>query len=331
MASSLKVRDSNFELLRLLCIFMIVFYHLLDYYVYPQTHFLIYRTLWIPLHVAVVCFVLISGYYHIQLKKAGVVKLLMPLIFFYLPGEIIKVILGQIMIKDFVMGILYPPYWYIRVYFYLYLFSPVINKYIDNSTLRNRWYILFTLFFVCVYMGILGDESLKDGKNLVFFIFLYFVGDIIHAYVDKISRISTWKLLFLYIMGNILLMFAYYNFFGSIISKLIWKFSYPYNSPILVANATLLFLLFGKFKFKSSIINSLAASVLSIYVLHQEYFVFNYLIIPSMREILLRFTNSIIVILCLAVLTIIIIIISVLLDKIFSPICKMCLKRVENY
>lgn len=331
MANSIEVRESKFELLRLVCIFMIVFYHLLDYYIYPETHSLIYKTLWIPLHVAVVCFVLISGYYHIRFKIKGIAKILFPLFIFYFPGEIIRVLYGDITIKEFVMDILFPPYWYVRVYLYLYLFSPVLNKYIDNVSLRNRLYTLLAVFFISVLMPILGEESLRNGKNLVFFIFLYFLGDILHVYSDKVNKISLGKMVFSYILVNVILMVIYHNFFGSVVSKLIWRFSYPYNSPFLIMNATFLFLLFGRIKFESVTINVMATSVLSIYVLHQEYFLYNGLIVPCMHEVLLLFNNPIYVIICLIILTFFIIIIGVCINRIVLPINRIYLSFVERF
>ena len=69
-------RLSNFEALRLLSMFLIVFYHLLlrFYHAYPAYEMV--RALWIPLHVGVVCFVLISGYFRVKPSSRGLLLLL---------------------------------------------------------------------------------------------------------------------------------------------------------------------------------------------------------------------------------------------------------------
>lgn len=64
-----KTRNASFELLRIICMFMIVLYHLfikLDYSAVSTSA--LYSSLLFPLHVAVICFVLISGYFGIRLS-----------------------------------------------------------------------------------------------------------------------------------------------------------------------------------------------------------------------------------------------------------------------
>lgn len=70
--SKLKTRESNFELLRLVAMFCIVFYHLLLHYVVPaQGDGSVFYALWLPLHIGVPLFVFISGYFGIRPSLAG--------------------------------------------------------------------------------------------------------------------------------------------------------------------------------------------------------------------------------------------------------------------
>lgn len=70
-----QTRQSNFELLRIVCMLFIVFYHLLFFFIAEVDDSILYRALYIPLHIAVLCFVLISGYFNIKPSMKGVVKL----------------------------------------------------------------------------------------------------------------------------------------------------------------------------------------------------------------------------------------------------------------
>lgn len=80
-----KERDSNFELLRLLAMWFILIYHFVSFFVAKSDGSPLFRAVQMPLHVAVICFVLISGYYHIKTSLRGLCKLLFPLIIIYLP------------------------------------------------------------------------------------------------------------------------------------------------------------------------------------------------------------------------------------------------------
>ena len=85
-----KVRESNYELLRLIAMFFIVWYHLLLKFIVPVDDAPVYKAIYLPLHVAVICFVLISGYFHIKPSVRGVAKLLFPLLMYYLPLTVIE-------------------------------------------------------------------------------------------------------------------------------------------------------------------------------------------------------------------------------------------------
>lgn len=84
-------RQSNFELLRIVAMFLIVMYHLLlsssamPCYDYEEV---MGQACWIPLHIAVVLFVLISGYFHIKASTRGIVKLILPVFVYYVPIEL---------------------------------------------------------------------------------------------------------------------------------------------------------------------------------------------------------------------------------------------------
>jgi len=89
---NLKLRESNFELLRLIAMLFIVWYHLLCFFVVKIDDAPVYKAMYLPLHVAVICFVLISGYFRIRPSVRGIAKLAFPLLMFYLPLAISELI-----------------------------------------------------------------------------------------------------------------------------------------------------------------------------------------------------------------------------------------------
>jgi surface polysaccharide O-acyltransferase-like enzyme len=71
-----KERQSAFELLRIIAQIMIVYYHILLIGIYPTSGIPFYKALWLPLHIGVPLFVMISGYFEIKPSVRGFVKLI---------------------------------------------------------------------------------------------------------------------------------------------------------------------------------------------------------------------------------------------------------------
>ena len=87
------VRKSNFELLRLLAMFLIVLYHIFigTYEANPD---FTSRSLWIPLHLGVPVFILISGYFHIKFSWSKFLKLVTVLFVYTIGIQVIGTLLG---------------------------------------------------------------------------------------------------------------------------------------------------------------------------------------------------------------------------------------------
>ena len=82
-ANSVNTRNSSFELLRIVAMLFIVFYHLVTYYLYeiPNPEFAQFFTALLPtLHIGVILFMLISGYFGIKSTWKGLISLLMVVI-----------------------------------------------------------------------------------------------------------------------------------------------------------------------------------------------------------------------------------------------------------
>ena len=309
-----NVRQSNFELLRLVSMFFILFYHELLFFIVKMDDTIIYKALEMPLHVGVICFVLISGYFHIRPSIHGAVKLLMPLLLFYLPLTLWEMADGVGPAKSlFIFS--KSPYWFIRTYFYLFLISPILNNFLINN--KQRFQMLCVLFFIAVYMGTMHEPSLKNGKNLALFMFLYVLGDCLKALKSKYERWRLKWMILAYLTLNIVIVITYIIYHDNILGKLVWLMSFPYCSPILILNATLLFLVFAKISFKSRVINWLSSSVLSIYVLHHQHFILCALIGSGVYTIYRIQTSVYGLLLGLVTFTIVIMSVCIVIDKLF--------------
>jgi len=158
-------RDSNFELLRLLAMWFILVYHFISFFIVKLDDNPIYKTIQLPLHVAVICFVLISGYFHIKTSLRGLCKLILPLIIIYLPLTAYAYFnhtsgVGKM---DFLF-FSHSPYWFIRTYACLFLMAPVLNWFLTSNT--RRIYFLIVAGVLSIYLGLMREPSLGGGAKI---------------------------------------------------------------------------------------------------------------------------------------------------------------------
>lgn len=265
-------RDSAFELLRIISQFFIVLYHIIYIWqgkAYSQTAF--FQSLSIPLHIGVIIFVLLSGYFTIKPTSKGFIKLTGIFVVYdsievvynlYAAGNALAIIKQFFFLSS-------SHYWFVKAYLFLFLVSPLLNLWLAAATPKKRWYILGVLLFVSCYMATTGgDKSMSTGKNLVNFMMLYMVGNQLHHYYYKWCKCRTLYLILCYLLLNILLFLSSYYTYGTKLHICIKHLSFPYSSPIILVNAVLLFMIVGKQKINSRLVNYVAASSLAIYLIH---------------------------------------------------------------
>ena len=265
-------RESQFELVRIVSMISIVYYHLFSemtnhlYADYP-----IYLGVQIPMHLGVLLFVIISGYFGITPSVRGMGRLILMVLVYFLPLTLYRDFVNNDLmggVKDFFI-VSHPRYWFFRDYLFLYLFSPIINKFLEGSSHNKRLYLIVILSFMAVWVGTLSSyKYLSDGKNLTNFLLLYVVGNTLKEYRQRWVIIPQWKLLLSFIIINTIVITIWGMTYNSSVSKLVWSLSFPYCSPILYLNAIIVFMMFGKLNVQSQTINWIASSVFAIYLIH---------------------------------------------------------------
>ena len=267
----MKERQSNIELLRCFAMLCIIVYHLLIFVVSPlHQGESLYQALQIPLHIGVPLFVLISGYFGIRFSLRGLMRLcskgyvyLVP--FLAVPAIINGQGLKEVLKNVFIFG--FDALWYLNTYLYLFLFSPIVNRYLVNITRNQRLYLLFILAFMSIYIGNVteGDIYLVEGKNLTNFILLYVIGNTIRHEQARIESFSKSKMLGGYLFFNVLLVLGF--MFVPFLAGKIWKYSFAYDSPVIMINSIWVFALFSRLKFKSHFVNWMGGSIFACYLL----------------------------------------------------------------
>lgn len=272
-----KTRQSNMELLRLVAMFMIVVYHTVYYRLYNyRTESPVFSSLMIVLHIGVPLFVLISGYFGIKPSVKGIFKLYAILLFYNLVLYGYRIVSGDITfsIREFMR--LWLPFswgrvlWFFKVYIMLYISAPVVNYLKEKMEME----LLLISGFLTFYFGWFAQHpSLSNGKNIVNFVFLYLLGNMLHKMLvswkapsgKKRMTLAFWYIGLTIAVGLIL---AYPNeHVQSIGKRLFWG----YNSPILLLMSVLFFCIFATFNFKSKMVNWWAGSVFAVYMIHENY------------------------------------------------------------
>lgn len=276
------LRHSNLESLRIVSMLLVLLIHYLPSRLTPTPE-TIESDFWqICLNlelrslsfVCVNCFILISGYFGIKWRFKSLCGLLYQIIFYSGVAWIIGYamlgagydayidIWGNHLSKAFSVR------WFIAAYLLLYLFSPVINSFVENSSKKQLSQFLIVFYIVSTVYGyfMLLDEF-NAGMSFISLIGIYMTGAYLRKYKDKIFAYSASKDFLIYIGIGFFLTIS-----SIVILKLgIRKSIYGYLNPLIIIDAIYLFLCFSKLEVGiSKPINLVAASAFSVYCLHHH-------------------------------------------------------------
>lgn len=272
-------RESNFELLRIICMLLIIWGHLTNKYLvsepilglnYIETHFLKSFTT-----VAVNVFVLISGYFSISFKLPRILKLGQLTWFYSVTLLILTVSSGWHSINyydiTFFVPIFSKKYWFITIYIILYILSPCLNKLALSISKNHFKSILFIGFFIIYVWHTLSfilnfNRPIDDaGYGIPNFIYLYLLG----RYIKLHGNIYTIKQNILLLYFIICMSLFTFQLTYSIILGFSFTALFSYNTIFVFLGSVALFLFFAKLNIGyNSFINKWAKYCLAVYVIH---------------------------------------------------------------
>lgn len=191
-------RKSNFELLRIVCMFMIVFHHFAVHSAF-NTQIVNINTLWIFFvrmggKIGVNIFILISAYFLINKDEFKIQKHIIKLwtqIVFY--SIIIYIVFYVLLLNNKIefwellkncMPIINSKYPFATAYFLLYIFHPFINKMLNNINQEQHKKMIMILFII----GVIVPFFIDFNSYINFFgftIYLYIIGAYIRKYEDN--------------------------------------------------------------------------------------------------------------------------------------------------
>lgn len=307
------IRKSNFELLRLIAMFLIVLYHIFIG-TYESNPDFVSQSIWIPLHLGVPVFILISGYFHIKFSWLKLLRLVSVLFIYTFGIQVVGSLVGGGKNISLMFFISRSPYWFMTVYLMLFVLSPYVNRLLESMTTKEELFIIMVLAVISIYVGGFHNfEAYSTGKNVLNFILIYSIGDLYGKNELTFNKIPAWTIVLLFVFFNLVEVYAYNSIKSITIKYLIWKMSFPYNSPFLIINAFLLFVAFSRISISSRLINWAAGSCLGIYMLHHHPVIDHNISLLS-NSIIIRYSQleSCAIFVLIALL---IVVISVLIDK----------------
>lgn len=194
-------RQSNFELLRIVCMLMIVTDHFSVHGGFDfATNTVTIPELWAQFirqggQVGVDIFVLITGYFLINatnIKISKVFKLWFQVLFYSAGVYILFTALGLIQFKPeaffkSLLPITYKTWWFASTYFVLYLTTPFLNKFLkslDKPTYQ-KCLVLFLVLW-CFIPTIIGEEF--ESNSLLWFMYVYSVSAYVRLWHNSTGK-----------------------------------------------------------------------------------------------------------------------------------------------
>jgi len=279
----MKNRDSNFECLRIMAMFLVLVVHA----TFIGTGFpSIAESTTCPISsfcrfgfgaLSIVCvnlFVLISGWFGIHFHLKKFISFVLTAIFYALLVYIALLLLYPHKYLDWNFAITVfmlnsSDYWFIKSYILLYFFAPILNSFIEQSDEKQLRLTLITFYIfqtIYAWLSINGAAEFQGGYSALSFMGLYLLAQYFHRY-QGITQNWTAK-------HGIVLFFGI-ALFNATLAFIVTRLGLPiagriftYTNPLVIIQSLALLIGFSKLSFQNKFINWVANSCLAVYLLH---------------------------------------------------------------
>ena len=283
-------RKSNFEIMRILAIFLIVSFHCafhsgFEYNTFSANVFVV-KSFYLFGELGVNLFFLLSGYFQIngKFKPRKVVLLFAELIFYTVLSNVAAAFIKgdfSVILRVMVKNIIVPYYWFFTVYVIIYIFSPFINSFLKSISKYRLAVFLFLSFAVFSVLptlfGFVSDgntEKYYFFNRLIWGLIIYSTGAYISLNKETVWR-ST-KKNFITAVLSFAVMLCSIIIIGKVglfakIGLTEPAFFWQLNTVPMVLLSVSVFNLFRSWNISkpSAIINSVASTTLGIYLLSE--------------------------------------------------------------
>lgn len=282
----MKKRQVNFELLRILCMYMIVVGHCLFHgrvtakLGYGTTNYFLSYLIQSFSVVHVNCFVMIAGYFAIDRKfEAGRAVRFWKQVVFYsviicLLYGICAGVTGEDVLKA-VLPVSTKNYWFASVYMGLTLLMPFAGMLAVRLTKKQYRYLLILLavFFSLNHMVFRSDTyGVYSGRELGWFLFLALLAGYIKLHTEQKPKYFRYGLLG-YILGSLAVLASVYVSVETHQEDI--GYFLNYNSPLALLATVSLFVCVKNMRWKESRMDGAvlktASAAFGVYLIHDNY------------------------------------------------------------
>ncbi len=219
-------------------------------------------------------FVMISGWFGIHAKPKGLANLLFEVLFLLWGIYAVFLLTGNATFNMHDIKVclaLTDEYWFVMAYVGLYIFSPVLNAFVEKASKRELQLLLVGFYvFQCYYCWASGTLDYFSGYSITFFFGLYLTARYLRlypvrilsrhgglVYVASLVVVTTVSVVALVLVGN-------------------WARMLRYDNPLVIVGAIGLLNAFSHLRFHSRLVNSLATACFAVYIIHFDPLVFRY-------------------------------------------------------
>lgn len=300
-----KNRKSNFELMRIISMFMIVIWHII---VYGRLRELINSYKFVVdfvevlLVVHVNSFILLMGYfqYDKQISIKKIIHLFNASWFYRTIIVLLFLIFGLVTLTPVdILQYISPidmkrNYWFITAYLILYILSPFVNILVANMNQKchRKLLIVLTVLFSVIPFFTNQTAIANDGYTNIQFIYMYLIGAYFGRYkVEKnihIKNYSVRKRRFIFVFMYFFLaifnlsinylsfdMYKLNNSLLSFLGNIIACRKLDYSNPIVVFQSIFYFLYFESLSLSNKFINKISSFCLGIYLITEHLLIQN--------------------------------------------------------
>ena len=262
----MKERNSNFEILRIIAMFLIIAHHFGAHTNWINGTTAVVKAFQVGGKLGVNLFVLISGYFLVsgKFKLKKLIRLVLEVMFYSVGIYLLMCALGKTEFKlneliYYCMPLTNKIYWFATTYVIMYCLAPFINSIIKNVT-KNQ--------YICLLIGLITLQSIipiithKSYLGEVgWFITLYLIAGFIRTYDVKVNKWAT--------IITATTTFALMVLLNSIWNINVWKM----ESAICLMCAISIFILFKEMKPKySQFVNIISSTTFGVYLIHDSKF-----------------------------------------------------------
>jgi len=330
-------RNSSLELLRIICMILIILYHYVLHGIKITTidsmhifNGILTCIMIIGGRLSCNVFILITGYFLIK-QKTNVKKVIKLLIKIFVYSVGIYVVLrylnlvktdGETLKKQF-LPIIYGN-WFVMYYIMIYILSPFLNKMINGLDKISHFRLICIMILIWSLIPTITDFS-WSFSSIDAFLVMYLIGAYIRLYPRERTN-NKINIIILIIGVLILIAFSIFLAYKTPTFKNAKDFFWELNNLFMVIVAIYLFKVFVNMHFVCKPINYIASSTLGIYLIHD-----NKILRPIIWNKIynnMNYINSKYYIFNVAIKLICIFIIGLIIDKIVDKILDISINKL---